>query len=230
MQSSCLSVWGMCWSSLVYLLEKLMRNKWADFQWGDSDVEQKCAILCSHLAPHPSAFLCFLHSSQRRPEGTHICDSWTTMYNCYQWHACSHSWSNDSFRVLRVSSQTETTHPLKSSTVIVEPAIKMDGCTLRHVRWSDKDALNRIFNVGVTLNLNIWQLFWLESTGGCLRATAAFITRVVWVASSALQRIHLFCCNTSAPFFPHNMQKEKEKKRINATLPASSFCEGRFIG
>lgn len=29
-----------------------------------------------------------------------------------------------------------------------------------------------------------------------------------WVASSALQRIHLPCCNTSAPLSSHNMQKK----------------------
>lgn len=43
--------------------------------------------------------------------------------------------------------------------------------------------------------------------GGCLRATAAFITSVVWMASSALQRIHLSCCNTSAPLFPQYAKK-----------------------
>lgn len=60
--------------------------------------------------------------------------------------------------------------------------------------------------------------------GGCLRATAALITSVAWVASSALQRIHLSCCNTSAPLFPQ-YAKEKPQPRVSTPL----CLLGRFV-
>lgn len=62
---------------------------------------------------------------------------------------------------------------------------------------------------------------------GCLRATTAFITRVVWVASSALQRIHLSCCNTSPPFFSPQYAKEKPHSRVSTPpCPLHPFVKG----
>lgn len=52
--------------------------------------------------------------------------------------------------------------------------------------------------------------------------------RVLRVASSALQRIHLRCCNTSGPLFPHNAKKKNPLPLVSTILPASSPCEGHF--
>lgn len=62
--------------------------------------------------------------------------------------------------------------------------------------------------------------------GGCLRATAAFITSVVWVASSALRRIYLSWCNTSALLLPQSA-KEKPVPRVTTPLcPLHPFVKG----